>query len=239
MEKLAEVIDSIIEREADFSEVRRLELVPELRSIDTKARTIDFVASTETPDRYGDVIRVAGWQTDNYMKNPVFLWGHDSSAPPIGRTISVRKEAGPRPALIQTVEFVPGSTDPFAEQIFNLYRDGFMKAVSVGFRALERPQPIRDAENERVTGFEFTKQELLELSAVPIPANPEALARALSSGPVELVARAFSKSADADVVDLVKRIEKLEKDTALLMKDRKSVIATAEDFERALFGGKQ
>jgi hypothetical protein len=28
-----------------------------------------------------------------------------------------------------------------------------------------------------MTGYEFTSQELLELSAVPIPANPEALAR--------------------------------------------------------------
>ena len=46
---------------------------PEIRGIDEANRTIEFVASTEAVDRYGDVIRVAGWKLDAYKKNPVFL----------------------------------------------------------------------------------------------------------------------------------------------------------------------
>jgi hypothetical protein len=33
-----------------------------------------------------------------------------------------------------------------------------------------------------MTGMALTSQELLELSAVPIPANPEAVARAIACG---------------------------------------------------------
>jgi HK97 family phage prohead protease len=181
---LAEVIEGVIDlsgRAAKIHDIRKSAFVPELRSIDEKARTIEFVASTESTDRYGDIIRVAGWQTANYMRNPVFLWGHRSQDPPIGKTVSLTKEAGARPALVQTVEFADAKTYPFADTIFNLYRGGFMKSVSVGFRPLAMPSLLKDDEGE-VTGYEFTKQELLELSAVPIPANPEAVARAMDDG---------------------------------------------------------
>jgi hypothetical protein len=50
-----------------------------------------------------------------------------------------------------------------------------LRAVSVGFMPLEMTRYV-DLEGH-MTGYEFTSQELLELSAVPIPANPEALAR--------------------------------------------------------------
>ena len=50
----------------------------------------------------------------------------------------------------------------------------FMNAVSVGFMPLAMPTPIFD-ENKQITGFEFSGQELLELSVVPVPANPAAL----------------------------------------------------------------
>jgi HK97 family phage prohead protease len=180
-----------IERMVDFSPVRRerptnqrpgvgvtrrAAFVPLVRGVNDAKRKITFVASDETPDRYGDVIRASGWKTKNYMKNPVFLWAHRSSEPPIGKTTKLVVENEP-PALVQTVEF---ADDPVADRVFRLYKGGFLKAVSVGFKPLEW-QPIEDDEG-RITGHEFTKQELLELSAVPIPANPNALARAVDEG---------------------------------------------------------
>lgn len=86
------------------------------------------------------------------------------------------------PALVQKVEFADAATYPFADTVFNLYKGGFLRAVSVGFMPLEHPRAIRDENNDHVTGWEFTNQELLELSAVPVPANPEAVARAVSKG---------------------------------------------------------
>jgi HK97 family phage prohead protease len=194
------------------TEVRRAAFVPEVRAIDEAKRTITFVASTEAVDRYGDIVRVKGWQTKNYERNPVFLWGHKASEPPIGRTLSVRKEANP-PALVQTVEFADAKTYPFAETVFQLYKQGFMKAVSVGFRPLETPKRILDDDNQWTGGYEFTSQELLELSAVPIPANPEAVARAIDSGIVTTAdATRFFASEErgetSEVLDAIARLER-------------------------------
>lgn len=162
----------------------RASFLPRLRSVDEKARTIEFVASTEAVDRYGDVIRVAGWKLQNYLKNPVFLWGHRSGEPPIGKCVDLKIESNP-PALVQTIEFASAATYPFADTVFQLYREGFMRAVSVGFMPLEMA-PIPDG------GMEFLSQELLELSAVPIPANQEALARCKGLFPEADLAAVFT-----------------------------------------------
>jgi uncharacterized protein len=167
-------------QKAEVGKVYRTALVPHLRSIDEEARTIEFVSSTEKVDRYGDIIRVAGWKLDAYRKNPVFLWAHRSGEPPIGRCVDCKTEANP-PALVQKIQFADKQTYEFADTIFNLYKGGFLNAVSVGFMPLEMPKRIADQEGNG-DGYEFTSQELLELSAVPVPANADCLARAVSKG---------------------------------------------------------
>jgi HK97 family phage prohead protease len=162
----------------EVGKTRRAPFLTELRSINDEKRTIEFVASDETVDRYGDVIRTSGWKVDNYLRNPVFLWGHKSTEPPIGKTVKLSIEKTP-PALVQMVEF---ATDPFSDRIFQLYKGGFLRAVSVGFRPTKTPKAITDEESGRITGYEFDGTELLELSGVSIPANPSALARAVEGG---------------------------------------------------------
>ena len=143
-------------------------------SVPNPDRPLTFVASDEAEDRLGDVVRADGWELDTYRHNPVFLWAHDVTRTPIGRSSWVGVE-GKR--LLATVEFAP--TD-FAHEVETLYRQRFLRAVSVGFRAKAfsfRRDPVRGVE-----GIEYSKQELLEISAVPVPANPRALARALANG---------------------------------------------------------
>lgn len=166
-------------QKAEVGKEYRTALVPELRSINSEARTIEFVSSTEKQDRYGDVIRVGGWKFDNYLKNPIFLWAHRSGEPPIGKCVNLKIESNP-PALVQKIEFADAATYPFAETIFSLYKGKFLSAVSVGFQPIAM-QPYVDLEGQ-MTGYEFLSQELLELSAVPIPANPEAVARCIQKG---------------------------------------------------------
>jgi hypothetical protein len=60
--------------------------------------------------------------------------------------------------------------------VFELYKNGFLNAKSVGF------QPITYAFNNETDGVEYYTQELLEHSCVPVPANPEALVSAKSMG---------------------------------------------------------
>src|SRR6516162_8537724 len=64
-------------------------------------RTLDFTISTESIDRYGDTIKLGGWRTENYLRNPVVLWAHDDYTPPVGRAVNVRVEGK---ALKSTVE---------------------------------------------------------------------------------------------------------------------------------------
>lgn len=146
---------------------------------DPKDRTLEFLGSTADVDRYGDVIEVEGWNLKNYKKNPVFLWTHDYKQPPVGKAVKVGKtEKG----LLFQVKFPTPEEYTFADTIYKLYLGGYLRATSVGFRDLER-EPITDKEG-RQTGFLYKKQELYELSAVPVPANPNALIMAVQKGVV-------------------------------------------------------
>lgn len=145
-------------------------------------RRVRFVASDETVDRYGDVIRASGWQLDSFRKNPVLLFGHDATDLPVGKVEPIAVE-GTR--LIAHAQFAPEGLDPFADTVWAFVDKGFLNAVSVGFMPLAAPNPIYDAD-KHLTGFEWIAQELLELSVVPVPANPNALQ----------LAKSFALSAD-------------------------------------------
>lgn len=149
----------------------------EVKIIDKEKRLIGFTISTERIDRMGDVIMVAGWKLKEFRKNPVILFAHNSRQPPIGKAIKVGKTED---ALVATAQFMDKDLSEFADSIFRMYLEKFMRAVSVGFMPLDR-EVIRD-EDENFTGIRFIKQELLEFSAVPIPANPDALIDARSKG---------------------------------------------------------
>jgi HK97 family phage prohead protease len=148
----------------------------ERASDDSGARRARFVASDETVDRYGDIIRASGWQLANYRKNPVLLFGHQSDSLPVGKVEPIAVE-GTR--LIAHVEFTPEGMSTFADTVWAMVNQGFVQAASVGFLPLAAPNPIFDAD-KHLTGFEFIAQELLELSVVTVPANPNALQLAKS-----------------------------------------------------------
>jgi len=147
----------------------------EVKAIDKSKRTVTAVISSGKTDRVGDIIDQAGWDFKNFNKNPVVLFGHDSrTRAPIGKNLDLSIK-GDR--LIAITEF---AETPFAEEIFSLFVGGFMKAFSVGFDP-KKWELIEDKKGN-ITGFHFLKQELLEYSAVPIPAHQDAVAAALSEG---------------------------------------------------------
>jgi len=142
-------------------------------------RILEFIGSTADVDRYGDVIEVDGWDLKNYQKNPVFLWAHDYKQPPIGKAVEVGKTDK---GLLFRIKFPTAEEYPFADTIYKLYLGGYLRATSVGFQDLER-EPISDKEGKQ-TGWRYKQQELYELSAVPVPANPQALIMAVQKGVV-------------------------------------------------------
>ena len=136
-----------------------------------------FVISSEEVDRHGDVVSAAGWQLAAYRQNPVFLWAHDYTRPVIGRAAAVWPEPG---LLLARMEFAP--TD-FAAEVAALYRSGYQQGVSVGFKPL-RYAERRQEQTGAFLGIRFLEQELLEVSAVPVPANRQALRRAMEQSPM-------------------------------------------------------
>jgi HK97 family phage prohead protease len=151
--------------------VVRTVLTPVIKRQDIKNRTIRFIGTTESEDRTGDVIEVDGWELSNFTKNPVFLWDHTPSLGPIGKVKQIIREGA---SLLFDVEFASKEVSEFADRMFKLFEAGFLNAVSVGFIPKEF-EPIIE-EDGFMSGLRFTKQELLELSAVSIPAHQDAVA---------------------------------------------------------------
>ena len=152
-------------------------------------RKMSFMISTAAVDRDGDTIDPKGWDLGSYTKNPVVLWAHDYSSPPVGKAVNIKStEHG----LQADVEFLPQGLDPFADKIHDMCKAGFLNATSVGFRGVE----YDEAQGRK--GYDFKKQELLEFSIVPVPCNPEALAqRGVKNAQLKHYARemnAWSKS---------------------------------------------
>jgi HK97 family phage prohead protease len=178
-----------------------METIRKLYNFEVKqleGRVLRFTGSTETEDRDGEVIKVAGWQLENYKKNPVFMWAHDYTQPPIGKAVNVHKRNG---ALIFDVEFADKDTYEFADTIYKLYQGGFLHATSVGF--IPDSQFITEGDGVKSPRRTYAKQELLELSAVPVPSNPDALRNAVALGiSIKSITQVFGqKSLVDDIVN--------------------------------------
>ena len=139
---------------------------------------IDFLASNERLDRYQEIISVQGWNLENYRLNPVFQNAHQYGDIifTLGRALVTETREG---ALFQRIEFAV-DVNPMARIAYGLYRGKFLNAVSVGFI------PIRWETGDVHVGYErkFLEQELLEVSAVGISANPDALQLGLKAGAI-------------------------------------------------------
>jgi HK97 family phage prohead protease len=162
----------------------RKQMITPARVIDPEKRALRFTISTADIDREQDRIDLAGWDLKNFLRNPVVLWGHDASRLPIGRAFDVAIEDD---ALKASIEFIPTDLPEggaFAESVYRLARSGFIAATSVGFRPLKwdyTRDPTRGAD-DWFPGIDFQEQELVELSIVTVPANPEALMDAPAPG---------------------------------------------------------
>jgi len=121
-----------------------------------------ILASTASVDRQGEVIDQNGWDLENFKSNPIALYGHDygTETLPIGRYENIQVTAS---GLEMDLIFASAEASPLAGQIKALFDEGVLNAFSVGFMVLER------------NGQLITKAQLLEVSAVKVPANPQAL----------------------------------------------------------------
>ena len=120
----------------------------------------------------------ATWKLDRFRTNPVVPWGHDYSIPPVGKCVSVSIEEG---KLVAEIEWDESEHNPLGRLVAAQFAAGFLNTVSVGFRPgrmIPRSQLEKTHRWYKEAGYGavYYDCELLEISAVVIPANPEALA---------------------------------------------------------------
>ena len=148
---------------------------------DLGERRVLFTISSEVKDRDGDILRAEGVDLTNYEKNKVFLGFHNTRDFPLGKVEKVWVE----PKKVKAIVYFPtldelSSNPEYASEKAKLidfcyfcYKNGMLNAVSVGFIPLEWI--------ETKDGYDITKWELLEFSAVAVPANQDAIAEAVKS----------------------------------------------------------
>lgn len=164
-------------------------------SVDKENFTAEFILSTDSPDRHGDIIDQESWVLDNFLKAPRLLLQHNSHQFPIGKWEKLWIEQdGDVKMLVGRAKFAYKEYDQ-AKTAFDLVAGGFLNTVSVGFRWGRYEE---DPETGIITFFD---NELLECSLVSIPANPDAL---LKSNDKEDIAKAIE--------DATKAIEKVEEE---------------------------
>ena len=151
----------------DKVELRGYDIADTIVKAEDDPFELSMVGSTDTVDRDNEVIEQGGWDLSAYKHNPVILPAHNYMMPSIGKAISVSVQGG---KLMFKIRFPDEGIFPLADIYRKLYRGGFMKASSVGFRAIEWIDG-RTAEFRR----KFTKVELYELSLVSVPCNPDAV----------------------------------------------------------------
>jgi HK97 family phage prohead protease len=159
------------------------------KSIDAEKKTITGYVSTYEWDRDQEAFVKGAWDFANYNKNPVVLWAHNPSLPPIGRNVDMIEDDF---GVLATTEF--DSKGELAMQVFDLFNRKFLNAFSVGFiRKNFEMRPLPNGEK----GLAITDAELYEYSAVSVPANPGALVtrevaelamKTISPGIIEVIA---------------------------------------------------
>lgn len=185
-ETLFKISDEVAKRFKDLFAtpdfVKEMEILKDADASDNG--TFRMVISTDHTDRHGEIVSQDGWQLENYLKNPVVLWGHESYQIPVGITdkLFIEVTDGVK-KLVAEGRF---AGHEFAQTLRKLYDAGMLKASSVGFIPLE------------YEGNKITKAELLEWSFVSIPANPHALdtLKNLGMDASVLMAKGFLKEID-------------------------------------------
>ena len=165
---------------------------PTVRVLDAKQGLAQYVASDETIDSYREVIRADGWRFSMFKKNAPFVDSHDYSSVTklLGQVVDFQVRGR---QLVETVQWAKDVAENTLAQLgWRMTEAGFLKAVSVGFwpvswttkgesdfAAQSKELGLKpDAEVHRI----YTQQEQIELSAVIIGANPNALAKAYKAG---------------------------------------------------------
>ncbi|KAA5961016.1 MULTISPECIES: phage major capsid protein [Pantoea] len=135
-----------------------------VKSVNEDDRIITGIASTPSPDRDGDILESEGAK---FRNDTPFLWQHDSTQP-IGICTPARVKEGLQitAKLVKPTPDMPSQLASRLDEAWTSIKAGLVRGLSIGFRPIE--YSFLDE-----GGIRFLSWDLLEVSAVTIPANAE------------------------------------------------------------------
>lgn len=147
----------------------------QVRASEEDDRTVKFVFSTGATDRHRTILNQEGWELEHFNKNGIAGYMHDVygdgmlSKPDPDDVIGKARAFVEGDKLMGEITFEPKDLNEKADKVYRKIQFGSLNAVSVGFRE------IGEGENDADGIYRFAGQELVEISVVNIPSNPEAL----------------------------------------------------------------
>jgi HK97 family phage prohead protease len=186
------------------------------------------VASDESLDSHGSILKADGWDLKRYATNPVIMWAHNTggglkSTQPedvLGR--GEAKVEGSR--LIADLYFSPAGMNPKADLVFSQMQNKIIRGISVGFNPLEYHFENQGGDNEIIV---FDKMELIEISVVPVPSNPNTLVKEF---------RGYLQECDSQecAAQLLRKDTKMDADTVVTLPAALATILSVETVEDAV-----
>lgn len=168
--------------------------VREIPSNVEETRTITFVASSSARDRHHSVLNQKNWTLDNFNNNPIIGYQHNVYGDPCkeddpDNVIGKGRAYIEGELLLVDVTFETKEVNPKADKIFRKILAGTLRAVSVGFLPVGQGHwgEGEEAQGRSNETYYFAGQELLELSVVNIPSNPEAIKKQLRSNTFDAI----------------------------------------------------
>lgn len=194
-----------------------------IQSADKSNNTLTCIIVSSQTNRGRRKVDVSGCSYDDYMKSPVVLAFHDDERI-IARCLWLKfSDEG----IIAKFQF---RDSPLSNDIFSLYKEGFLTSWSIGFL----PVSWNYEEEDGIEIIHITKWTLLEVSAVSIPMDANAITLAIGQGMVHdsYLIQSVKNSIDSynlenilkSTQDLVKTIESVKADiTQSLAESNKSI----------------
>lgn len=213
-----------------------------VKAVNEDTREITGIATTPSPDRYGDIVMPEGAK----FQLPIpLLWQHDHQSP-VGQVTSAKVTAeGIEIKATLAKADSPSQLAARLEEAWQSIRLGLVKGLSIGFRPIEYAY-IDEG------GIRYTSWEWYELSVVTVPANAEGTIQAVKSIDERLraasgkpqIASKTEKSAGATAqknsqtkgfkMNISEQIKTFETKRATLDAERQSVMSKSFDEGRTL-----
>ncbi|MDX0572165.1 phage major capsid protein [Sinorhizobium medicae] len=167
-----------------------------IKAVNEDKRIIRGIATTPAVDRVGDIVEPLGVKFNNPMP---FLWQHDAGKP-IG-TVKFDKPTADGITFEAEIPTIAedGTLKDRIDEAWQSIKLGLVRAVSIGFRAIE----YSFMDNG---GIRFAESEVYELSAVTIPAQPDAVMTSIKN--MDAAGVALIKSFDTNAPAATGTIER-------------------------------